>query len=216
MVIATVALYLLAGLVVAQLLRKRASSEAAAGSAGTFLVRALLWPAFAAWLAPVATQSSDDESRIRAAEGALASALKALGGALGDGLTLEMRRVEALGKATRAAAAKKAELDRLLTAPEHDTAKLESELARLQTAGDQSQVSAILAQRLAHVYKLEKVRAQTAADLDRALARAGELATRLTLLRYDSPSRTGVAATAQQLTQSIDELCSVLTEVQAS
>ncbi|MGC4121644.1 MAG: hypothetical protein QM765_45110 [Myxococcales bacterium] len=100
--------------------------------------------------------------------------------------------------------------------PEHDLARLVAEHDRLVASHDGSAVAEILAQRIEHVRKLQALRQQTQAELDRALARAGELATRLTLLRYDAGAHSGAAATAQQLASSIDELCAVLVEVRAA
>lgn len=216
MALATLAVYLAAGLLVAVALARK-SAPAAAGPARIAL-HALLWPVFIPLLGPeaAAPPATGDEARIRAAEAALAEALRALGGVLGDGLGLEMRRVEALGRALRSAAARKVELDGLLAMPEHDARRLAAELERLKASGDEAAVAEIVAERLAHVRRLEALRAQTQAELDRAVARAGELATRLTLLRYDTGSSHGAAATAQQLASSIDELCAVLGEVRAA
>jgi hypothetical protein len=211
--IATLVLYLAAGLLVAFALARKAPATVPA-----FALRAILWPVFVPLFAPEAPPPSapGDEGRIRAAEASLADSLRALGGVLGDGLTLEMRRVEALGKALRSAAARKVELDGLLAMPEHDLAKLVAEHERLVAAHDGSAVAEILAQRIEHVRRLQALRNQTQAEFDRAVARAGELATRLTLLRYDTGAGSGAAVTAQQLASSIDELCSVLGEVRAA
>jgi hypothetical protein len=186
----------------------------------TFVVRLLLWPVFLPLLLPQpeppAKKMDADEARIRAAETALAEALRSLGTPLGEGLSLEMRRVESLGRALRGALARKNELDGLLNSPGYQEHALEAELERTKRNADGAAVSEIMAQRLAHVRKLQALRTQTQAELERALARAGELATRLTLLRYDHPPEQSAAATAQQLTHSIDELCSLLTEVRST
>jgi len=212
MALATLVVYLVVGLVLAAILAVREGRPTAA-SPGVFLLRAALWPVFVPLLAPEAPPpAAGDEARIQAAEAKLSEALRALGGLLGDGLSLEMRRVEALGRAMRTATARKRELDGLLSSPEHDLARLTAELERLQG----SPVAEILAQRLEHVRRLTALRAQTDAELERALARAGELATRLTLLRYDNGSVPGAAATAQQLASSIDELCAVLGELKVA
>jgi len=216
MALATLVFYLAVGAVIAAILavRDRRRTPAAVAS---FAMRLVLWPVFVPLLSPERSPQPGgrDEDRIRTAEGTLAEALRALGNVLGDGLGLEMRRVEALGKAMRLAARRMEDLNRLLAAPEHDLGKLQAELERHRANQDGSPVAEIVEQRIAHVRRIEGLRSQTKAELERALARAGELATRLALLRYDTGA-VPTAATAQQLASSIDELCAVLSEVRAA
>jgi len=209
----TAAVYLVLGILAAALLARRVPSTNLVAAAGAFAVRTLLWPVFLPLFSEAPSSPRDAEPRIKAAEAELSEALRALAGVLGDGLGLEMRRVDAMGKAMRSAAARKVELERLLSQPENDVRRLQSELESQRASGDRSAVAEILEQRIEHLRRLETLRAHTQAELDRAIARASELATRLTLLRYDATAGSGAAATAQQLTQSIDELCEMLKEM---
>jgi hypothetical protein len=154
-------------------------------------------------------------SRLDAAEATLHEALQRLGRELGDPLALESSRVRALGTALRAASRRLAELEAVLSAPDHDVPALARELASLEARADSKPVAEILRERLAHLSRLEALRAQARADLERALARAGELATRLTLLRYEG-SHAHAASRARELTDTIDELCLTLDEVRAA
>jgi chromosome segregation ATPase len=210
----TVVAYCLAGIAVATVL-SRSEARGAGGLARAGL-HAFLWPLFLPVLMPAPPASAGAEgSRIDAAEATLHEALQRLGRELGDPLALETARVRALGTALRTASRRLAELDAVLSAPEHDVAGLARELASLEARADSKPVADILRERLAHLSRLEALRAQARADLERALARAGELATRLTLLRYEG-SNAHAAGRARELTDTIDELCRTLDEVRSA
>jgi chromosome segregation ATPase len=179
-------------------------------------LHACFWPLFLPVLLPTATTPPGTESsRIDTAEATLHDALQRLGRELGDPLSLETARVRSLGTALRAAARRLAELDAVLSAPDHDVEALARELAALDARQDSKPVADILRERLAHLSRLEALRAQARADLERALARAGELATRLTLLRYEGATAHAVGR-ARELTDTIDELCHTLEAVRAA
>lgn len=210
----TVLAYCLVGVAVAAVLG-RGESRGAASFARAGL-HACLWPLFLPVLLPTATTPPGTESsRIDTAEATLNDALQRLGRELGDPLTLETARVRSLGTALRAAARRLAELEAVLSSPDHDVEKLAHELAALDARQDSKPVADILRERLAHLSRLEALRAQARADLERALARAGELATRLTLLRYEGATA-HAAGRARELTDTIDELCHTLEEVRAA
>ncbi|ADO68201.1 hypothetical protein [Stigmatella aurantiaca] len=180
-------------------------------------LHACLWPLFLPVLLPGAasTSPSTEGARIETAETTLHDALQRLGRELGDPLSLETHRVRVLGTTLRAAAQRLAELETVLSLPAHDVNALVRELAALEAHADSKPVADILRERLAHLSRLEALRTQARADLERALARSGELATRLTLLRYEGA--TAHAATrARELTDTIDELCRTLEEVRAA
>ncbi|MDY7231359.1 hypothetical protein [Hyalangium rubrum] len=210
----TVAAYCLAGIAVAFVLA-RGEARSAGGMARAGL-HAVLWPLFLPVLMPTAAAPAGaGGSRIDAAEATLQDALQRLGRELGDPLALETARVRSLGTALRAASRRLAELDAVLSSPDHDTDALARELASMDARTDAKPVADILRERLAHLSRLESLRAQARADLERALARSGELATRLTLLRYEG-AHTHAAGRARELTDTIDELCRTLEEVRAA
>jgi hypothetical protein len=222
MALTTLVVYLVAGAVVASIIATRLSG-AAAMRAARFLLHLILWPLFVPLLMPVAPprlQSSFGSAyaeRIERGERSLEEALGLLGGELNDQLPVERARVAALGRAMRVAAARLEELDGLVKAPGNDDEALQADLARLKLDPEASALVDIVSQRLGHVARLKALRRQAQADLERAIARSGELATRLTLLRYEDPSRAGIAAAkARELTDSIEDLCSVLTEVRTA
>jgi hypothetical protein len=212
--LATVVAYCLVGIAVAVVLERGeprgAPSLARAG------LHACLWPLFLPVLLPAASApASTGNSRIDAAEATLHDALQRLGRELGDPLALETARVRSLGTALRAASRRLTELDAVMSAPDHDVQALSTELSSLEARADSKPVADILRERLAHLSRLEALRAQARADLERALARAGELATRLTLLRYEGATA-HAASRARELTDTIDELCRTLEEVRAA
>jgi chromosome segregation ATPase len=210
----TVVAYCLAGIAVAMVLARGEPRGAASLARGG--LHACLWPLFLPVLLPAAAAPSGAEhSRIEAAEATLHDALQRLGRELGDPLALETARVRSLGAALRAASRRLAELDAVLSAPDHDVEGLARELASLEARADSKPVADILRERLAHLSRLEALRAQARADLERALARAGELATRLTLLRYEGATA-HAAGRARELTDTIDELCRTLEEVRST
>jgi chromosome segregation ATPase len=210
----TVFAYCLAGIAVAAVLG-RGETRGAMGLARLSL-HACLWPLFLPVLLPASSESTGTEgSRIDAAEATLHDALQRLGRELGDSLTLETARVRSLGAALRSAARRLAELEAVLSAPDHDRERLTCELAALEARPDSKPVADILRERLTHLSRLEALRAQARGDLERALARAGELATRLTLLRYEGATAQA-AGRARELTDTIDELCRTLEAVRAA
>jgi chromosome segregation ATPase len=210
----TVFAYCLAGIAVAAVLG-RGETRGAMGLARLSL-HACLWPLFLPVLLPASSESTGTEgSRIDAAEATLHDALQRLGRELGDSLTLETARVRSLGAALRSAARRLAELEAVLSAPDHDRERLTCELAALEARPDSKPVADILRERLTHLSRLEALRAQARGDLERALARAGELATRLTLLRYEGATAQA-AGRARELTDTIDELCHTLEAVRAA
>jgi chromosome segregation ATPase len=210
----TAVAYGLAGIAVAAVLG-RGEARGALGLARAGL-HACLWPLFLPVLLPTASAPAGTENaRIDAAEATLQEALQRLGRELGDPLSLEAARVRSLGTALRAASRRLAELDAVLSTPDHDVERLARELAALDSRQDSQPVADILRERLAHLSRLEALRAQARADLERALARAGELATRLTLLRYEGATA-HAAGRARELTDTIDELCRTLEAVRAA
>jgi chromosome segregation ATPase len=210
----TAVAYCLAGIAVAAVLAR--GEARGAGSLARAGLHAFLWPLFLPVLMPTASATAGAEgSRIDAAEATLHDVLQRLGRELGDPLALESSRVRALGSALRAASRRLAELDAVLSSPDHDVQALARELASLEARADSKPVADILRERLAHLSRLEGLRSQARADLERALARAGELATRLTLLRYEGSSA-HAAGRARELTDTIDELCHTLEEVRAA
>jgi chromosome segregation ATPase len=210
----TVVTYCLAGIAVAVVLGR--GEARGAMSLARLGLHACLWPLFLPILLPTASAPAGTEgSRIDAAEATLHDALQRLGRELGDSLALETTRVRSLGAALRSAARRLAELEAVLSSPDHDAEKLARELAALEARQDSKPVADILRERLAHLSRLEALRAQARVDLERALARAGELATRLTLLRYEGATA-HAAGRARELTDTIDELCRTLEAVRAA
>jgi chromosome segregation ATPase len=210
----TVVTYCLAGIAVAMVLGR--GEPRGATSLARASLHACLWPLFLPVLLPASSAPATTESaRIDAAEATLHDALQRLGRELGDSLALETARVRSLGTALRSAARRLAELEAVLSAPDHDREKLSRELAALETRPDSKPVADILRERLAHLSRLEALRTQARGDLERALARAGELATRLTLLRYEGATAQA-AGRARELTDTIDELCRTLEAVRAA
>jgi chromosome segregation ATPase len=210
----TVLAYCLAGVAVAWVLGRGESRDALSlARAG---LHACLWPLFLPVLLPSASAPTGTEnSRIDSAEATLNDALQRLGRELGDPLSLETARVRSLGTALRVASRRLAELEAVLSSPDHDVERLARELAALDLRQDSKPVADILRERLAHLSRLEALRAQARVDLERALARAGELATRLTLLRYEGATA-HAAGRARELTDTIDELCRTLEAVRAA
>jgi hypothetical protein len=211
----TLGAYVLAGLAVAvALARAEARGAARLARAG---LHAVLWPLFLPVLLPASAPSplGTDGARIDAAEATLCDALGRLGKELGDPLSLEATRVRSLGTAMRAASRRLGELDALLASPGQDAQGLRRELEALGDRAEARPVADILRERLAHLARLEALRTQARADLERALARAGELATRLTLLRYEGTTA-HAAGRARELTDTIDELCRTLDEARAA
>ncbi|WP_224371579.1 hypothetical protein [Hyalangium versicolor] len=210
----TVVAYCLTGVTVAMVLG-RSEPRGAMGIARASL-HACLWPLFLPVLMPgTSAPVSSENSRIEAAEATLHDALQRLGRELGDPLALETARVRSLGTALRAASRRLTELDAVLSTPDHDVEKLARELAAMDERQDSKPVADILRERLAHLSRLEALRTQARGDLERALARAGELATRLTLLRYEGATA-HAAGRARELTDTIDELCRTLEAVRAA
>jgi chromosome segregation ATPase len=207
--------YCLVGIAVAAVLG-RGEARGAMGLARMSL-QACLWPLFLPVLlpSPSAPTGTPENARIDAAEATLHDALQRLGRELGDSLSLETARVRSLGTALRSAARRLSELESVLSAPDHDREKLSRELAALEARSDSKPVADILRERLAHLSRLEALRTQARTDLERALARAGELATRLTLLRYEGATAQA-AGRARELTDTIDELCRTLEAVRAA
>jgi hypothetical protein len=219
---ATLVAYLVAGFAVAFLIAVRARGTAAIRVA-ELVPHTLLWPLFVPLLLPVAPPRPQTQigsayaERIEQSERSLEEALGLLGRELKEPLALERARVGALGRAMRSAAARLEELDGLVKSPGNDQVALQTDLARLQADPEAAALADIVAQRLSHVSRLGALRRQAQSDLEKAIARAGELATRLILLSYEDPSRTGLAAAkARELTDSIGELCAVLTEVRTA
>jgi hypothetical protein len=221
----TLGTYLLAGVLIAAALTQRSpSTSTSLERAGTFVVHATLWPIFAPLLlpsTPARPATPGDlvgySERIDAAERSLAEALQLLGRDLNDPLSIEAARVRNLGQAMRSAAQRVSELDGLQKAQGAQEADLAAQVDKLRQEPESGPIAEIVEQRLGHLRRLKALRTQAGADLERALARAGELATRLTLLRYEDPQRTGGAATqARELTDSIEELCRALNEVRAA
>lgn len=219
----TLVTYLAAGAVLAAVLANR-SAAPSLQRAGTFVVQAVLWPIFVPLLLPAqppkpaaGADLSGYGERIAAAERTLEEALRLLGRDLDDPLSLEAARVRGLGQAMRAAAQRLVELDALLGAQGPQEEELTAQVSRLRLDPEAGALAEILAQRVGHLQRLKALRNQARADLERAIARAGELSTRLTLLRYEDPSRSGgAAAKARELTDSIEELCRTLNEVRAA
>lgn len=210
----TVVAYCLAGVAVAAVLGR--DEPRGAMSLARASLHACFWPLFLPVLLPTSSApTSTESSRIDAAEATLNDALQRLGRELGDPLSLEATRVRSLGAALRAASRRLAELEAVLSSPDHDVAGLARELAALDERQDSKPVADILRERLAHLSRLEALRAQARADLERALARAGELATRLTLLRYEGATA-HAAGRARELTDTIDELCHTLEAVRSA
>lgn len=207
--------YCLVGIAVAAVLG-RGEARGAMGLARVSL-HACLWPLFLPVLlpGPAAPTGTAENARIDAAEATLHDALQRLGRELGDSLALETARVRSLGTALRSAARRLSELESVLSTPDHDREKLSRELAALEVRSDSKPVADILRERLAHLSRLEALRTQARTDLERALARAGELATRLTLLRYEGATAQA-AGRARELTDTIDELCRTLEAVRAA
>ncbi len=229
MALATVLMWLGAGAVVSLLLTQRAAAQReGATSWGPRLLRLplhlLLWPLFVPLLLPQEARAEEgalgpgewDGSICRAEEG-LRQALDGLSRQVEDPLSLERARVAALGRALRGAAARVAELDRVLSTPDFDPSALREELASRRTADDAQPVVDVLERRLAHVERLAHLQRQARVDLERALGEAAALASRLTLLRYEGPAGAATAAgSARELTQTVEELCRVLTEARAA
>ncbi len=222
MALPTLLAYLLVGLAVAAVLASRGGGTALARSV-RFALHAALWPIFLPVLLPAAPPrlaspaGSAYAERIEATEKSLEQALALLGRDLGSSLPLERGRVASLARAMRFAASRVDELDASLRAPENDEAGVQAELARLRADPEAVRRAEIASQRLKHIQKLAALRRQAQADLETAIARAAELSTRLTLLRYEDPVRTDLAAAkARDLTDSIDELCTLLTEVRTT
>jgi chromosome segregation ATPase len=210
----TAVAYGLVGLAVAAALG-RGEARGALGLARAGL-HACLWPLFLPVLLPgPSAPAGTASSRIEAAEATLQDALQRLGRELGDPLSLEGARVRSLGTALRVASRRLAELDAVLSSQENDVEALAKELAALDARQDSKPVADILRERLAHLSRLEALRTQARVDLERALARASELATRLTLLRYEGATA-HAAGRARELTDTIDELCRTLEAVRAA
>jgi hypothetical protein len=180
----------------------------------------LFWPIFAPLLvpspavAPASVVATPWDERIAEAEAALAQALSALSARLEDPLSLEHARVRVLSGALRAAAARAVELSEVLRRPENDSEVVQRELAHAPPHGS---LADVLRSRLANVEQLASLHRHAEADLERALAEASALATRLTLLRYETPGDgTAAAVRARELTDTVDELCRVLAEARAA
>jgi hypothetical protein len=218
MALASVAVWLLAGVMIAIALarRERISRVALLARAPMYV---LLWPLFAPLLVPSSASPGSSagtpwDARIAEAGAALAEALSALSARLDDPLSLEHARVALLGGALRAAAARAVELADVLRRPEND-----AEVARreLVDAAPDGSLAEVLRRRLTNVERLTALHRQAQADLERALAEASALATRLTLLRYETPGDgTAAAARARELTDSVDDLCRVLADARAA
>jgi hypothetical protein len=206
--------------VAAMLARKERSVTPVSRGAGAFL-HLVLWPLFLPMLlpeeaTPPTRHSTEWDERIQRAEAMLGDALKALGVDLGDPLALELARVAALGRSMRHAAARINDIEAALALPVHDLALLRRELERAEANPDEQSVAEVFRRRLEHVEQLEAIRRTARVDLERALAEAGALASRLTLLRYEH-GETGTAAhRARELTDTVDELCRVLAEARAA
>jgi hypothetical protein len=220
MALATLIGYAGLGVLVAAVLLARGTAPLAQ-RVPTFFLHAALWPIFLPLLlpndGPTPVAASPYAARVDKAERTLSEALAALGRDLEDPLSLEAARVRNLGQAMGSAAARLAELDALIATQSEVERSLESQLERVEGEADAAGLADILHQRLGHLRRLRALRAQAQADLERAMARAGELASRMTLLRYEDPKRDGgAAAKARELTESIEELCRVLNEVRAT
>ena len=218
MAVASLVVWLLAGAVVAVALarRERVSPAALVARAPMYV---LLWPLFVPLLVSSTSTSrlvpeTPWDGRIADAERALAEALAALSARLDDPLSLEHARVAALCGALRAAAARAVELSEVLRRPENDARRARREL---DDAPRDASLEEVFRRRLANVERLTAMHRQAQADLERALAEASALATRLTLLRYESPGDgTTAVARARELTDSVDDLCHVLADARAA
>mgnify|MGYP006912201636 FL=1 len=222
MALATLIAYLVAGTLFATLLQARTgAARVDRAGVGAFLLQMALWPLFVPLMVPAATRSAagarEWDARIERAEKGLDAAIQALGRELDDPLAIENARVRSLGTAMRQAAARLVEIECALTVPGHDERELEAQLERQRESQNGAEVAGIIEQRLAHFRRLRALRDQARADLERALARADELATRLTLVRYEDSGRLGMTSrSAREATEAIEELCRTLGEVRAA
>lgn len=219
----TLGAWLTAGIIVSVLLARQQRPSRAA-----LLVRSplhvILWPLFVPVLlpqpersGPTANATSAFDARIRNAESALADALEALGRELDDPLMLERGRVNALVRAMRAAAHRVSELEGVLSTRELDAAEIERERNLVKELPEGAPVLEVLQRRLEHVERLQAIHRQAKAELERALAEARALSTRLTVLRYEGLGGGATAAArARELTDTVDELCRVLAEARAA
>ena len=210
-----------AGLVVAALLARKGRNVTPLGRVVRPLLHLVLWPLFLPTLLPEEVtppmrHCTEWDERIQRAEAMLGDALKALGGDLGDPLALELARVAALGRSMRNAAARIHDIEAALGLPVHDLAVLRRELERAEANPDEESVAEVFRRRLEHVERLEAIRRTARVDLERALAEAGALASRLTLLRYEHGQTGSAAHRARELTDTVDELCRVLAEARAA
>lgn len=181
----------------------------------------LLWPLFLPTLLPETGDARTPprtswDARIESAEATLSDALRALGRDLDDPLALERVRVASLGRALRSAAARLTDIDTALALPMHDVQRIRVELQAAQISAEGAPVVEVLRRRLSHVERLEAIGRQARLDLERALAEAVALASRLTLLRYEDGRAGTAAGRARELTDTVDALCEVLAEARTA
>lgn len=191
-------------------------------------IHLLFWPLFAPLTGASQTPPSERaaavpgalaaawEGRIREAERQMREALGALGSGEGEALSVVGARVDSLGTALRRTASRLGELEGYLAQPAQSSAALESELAALSARPGSAVRLKAVRERLDHLVKLASLRERLREELEAALASAAELATRLSLLRYEGRTASdGTLGNLSGLLGAIDELCSALGEVQA-
>lgn len=205
---------------VAAVLMKRDRGSTRWSAVARVPLHVLLWPLFLPTLLPDSPAQSGAlrsawNERIEAAEATLGEALGALARDLDDPLSLEWARVTSLGRALRTAAARLTEIDAALALPMNDGRSIREEILAASASADGAVVAEVLQRRLDHVERLEAIARQARVDLERALAEATALASRLTLLRYEDGRAGAAAGRARELTNTVDDLCRVLAEARS-
>ncbi|HEY3448080.1 MAG TPA: hypothetical protein VGK67_17115 [Myxococcales bacterium] len=211
-----VAGYLLTGLAVTVLLWQHVSGRARERLEPS-VWHLVAWPFFV----PALMAALKDPRVPRALEGdpigeiedRLLEATGALARQLGQPLRFEAAQIRALASAMRGSASRADALQRVLLQPGFDDAALAGQLDRLRATAGEPLVP-VLDARLGHVRRVRALWQQARADLELALARAAELESRLTLLRFEATGPAVVASErARQAAQAIDQLADLIEEL---
>jgi hypothetical protein len=220
----TLLIYAILGLVVAVAMALREPRLGALRLLFLFTAGVAFWPLFAPSLlgglsapAPAASVARDAplDARIHAGEQQLLAALAKVRGVAEGALAPEAARVRDLAASLATMAARLAEIDDTLRAPELDARILEERLAELVTHGrgpDDPRVLSMKA-RLRNVERLRAMRARTHDDLERALLKMEEITSQMLLLKFAGRPESEVAALIGEIEGGVDGIAEAMLAV---
>ena len=220
----TLLIYAILGLVVAAAMALREPRLDALRLLFLFTAGVAFWPLFAPSLlgGPAATTPAAGApgdapfgTRIQAGEQQLLAALAKVRGVAEGALAPEAARVRDLAASLATMAARLAEIDDTLRAPELDARTLEERLAELVAHGRGSDDARVLSMkaRLRNVERLRAMRARTHDDLERALLKMEEITSQMLLLKFAGRPESEVAALIGEIEDGVGGVAEALLAV---